>query len=195
MSRGGGSSRQPRRIEPCQCVGGQPWAGNGPLKVQMQPLQRASGVVKSVLGAEAGLGSLFWGVAFLPVACGDFQRRRQHSATTAHRALPVCERPALGMPWGTARSNATSAVCSRCGGACTGCCGRAGQMVCGGCGFATFRSFSVEEAQLGNHRAQSPASVCVINPDLPIGRCNNIKYSLCGVQQVQWSLHWMLRQG
>ena len=41
------------------------------------------------LGAAAGvLCRWFVGGAVLPV-CGDFQRRRQHSATTAHRALPV----------------------------------------------------------------------------------------------------------
>jgi len=66
--------------------------------------------------------------AVLPV-CGNFQRRRQHSATTARRALPMCEWPALGMPQGTARSNAASVVCSRRGGACTGGCGRAVQVV------------------------------------------------------------------
>ena len=42
--------------------------------------------------------------------CGDFKRRRQHSATTMHRALPVCEGPALDMPWVTARPNAASAA-------------------------------------------------------------------------------------
>ena len=61
------------------------------------------------MGAEAGLGWCFVGVAILPV-CGDFQRRRQHSATTAHRALPVCEWPALGIPWGTAKKNSLSSV-------------------------------------------------------------------------------------
>ncbi len=50
------------------------------------------------LGAAAGLGRWFLGVTVLPV-CGDFQRRRrQHSKTTAYRALPVCEWLALGMP-------------------------------------------------------------------------------------------------
>ena len=67
-------------------------------------------------GAEAGLGMWFVGVAVLPV-CGDFQMRRQHSATIAHRALPACRWLALGMPWGTARSNTASEVCSRRGGA------------------------------------------------------------------------------
>ena len=74
----------------------------------MQPLQCAAGVVEPGLGAAAGLGRLFVGVGVLLV-CEDFQRRRQHSATTAHRALPVCEWLALGMPWAIARSNAASA--------------------------------------------------------------------------------------
>ena len=63
--------------------------------------------------------------------------RRRRSATTAHRALPACEWPDLSMPWATARSNAASAVCSRCHQASdTGGCGRAVQVVSGGCGFA-----------------------------------------------------------
>ena len=66
-------------------------------------------VEPALVGAVAGLGRWFVGVAALPT-CGAFQRRRQHSATTAYRALPVCEWPALGIPWGTARSNAAFAV-------------------------------------------------------------------------------------
>ena len=61
-------------------------------------------MVDPVLGAATGLGGWFVGGAVLPI-CGGFQRRRQqHSATAAHSALPVCEWPALGMPWGTASS-------------------------------------------------------------------------------------------
>ena len=90
------------------------------------------------MGAAAGPGRWFVEVAVLPV-CGEFQRRRKHSATTAHRALPVCEWPALGIPWGTTRSNATSTVCSRNGGACTGGCARGVVVVvCGGCSFIRF---------------------------------------------------------
>ena len=100
------------------------------------PLQCAAGVVEPAPGAAAGLGRWFVGVAVLSL-CGDFQRRRQHSATTAHRALPLCEWPSLGMPQGTNTSNASSVVCSRSGGACTGGCTRARQVVCGGCGFAS----------------------------------------------------------
>ena len=66
--------------------------------------------------AAAGLGRSFVRVMVLPVY-GDFQTRRQHSASTAHRALPVCEWSALGTPWGTARSNEALIVCSSCGGA------------------------------------------------------------------------------
>ena len=40
-------------------------------------------------------GRWFAGVAVLSV-CGDFQRNRQHSAATVHRALPVCDWLALG---------------------------------------------------------------------------------------------------
>ena len=48
----------------------------------------AAGVVAPALGVAAELGRWFVGLAVLSVS-GDFQRRRQHSATTAHRALPV----------------------------------------------------------------------------------------------------------
>ena len=94
----------------------------------MQPLQYSEGVVEPALGAAAGPGRWFVGFAALLV-CADFQRRRQHSAITAHRAVPVCELPALGTLWSTVMSNAASAVCSRCDGTCTGGCGRAGQVV------------------------------------------------------------------
>ena len=81
----------------------------------MQALKVAAGVVEPALGAAVGLvGRWFVGVAVLSV-CGFFLRRKKHSATTALRALPaVCEWLALGMPWGTARPNAASAVCSLC---------------------------------------------------------------------------------
>ena len=94
--RGGGTTRQPWRIEPCPCMSGQPWACHGALQGEMQLLPCAAGVVGPALGAAAGLCRWFVGVAVLPV-CGDFQRRSQHLANTAHRALPVCEWPALGM--------------------------------------------------------------------------------------------------
>ena len=73
----------------------------------------------------------------------------------------MCELPALGMLWGTARSNAASAaVCISGGGTFTGGCGRSAvQMVLGGCGFAGLWRFPEEEAALGNHSAQSPAIV------------------------------------
>ena len=216
--RGGGSTRQPQRTEPCHCVSGQPcklheplqgqmhplqyvefvvepvlgpaaglgrwfvgvavllnggvfqfvetplgnhsaqspanvpWAYHGPLQGQIQPLQCEAGLVEHALGAAAGLGRWFVGDAFLPI-CGDFQRRGQHLASTAHRALPVCKWPALDTPWGTVRSGAASAVCSRCGGACTGGSGGAGQVVCGGCGVAGLCRFPQDKAALGKHIA------------------------------------------
>ena len=120
IARGGGSTRQPQRTEPCQCVSGQPWACHGALQVEMQPVLCAAGVVGPELGAAAGvLCRWFVGVAVLPV-CRAVQKRRQHSATIVHGALPVGEWPALGMPWATASSSAASAVSSRRGGACTG---------------------------------------------------------------------------
>ncbi len=152
VSRRGGSTRQPQRKKPCQCVSGQPWVCHGALQGRIQPLQCAAGVVGPALGAAAvGLGRWFVGVAVL-LHCGEFQSRRHHSTTTTHRALPVCEWSALGMPWATARSNAAPARCSRCCVACTGCCGWIGQVVCGVCGFAECWSFpDAVEAPLGNH--------------------------------------------
>jgi len=77
---------------------------------------------------------------------------------------------------------------------CTGGCGRDGQVICRGCGFASLWRFpSEEEAALGNHGAQSPASMWVASPGHTIGHCK-VKCSLCSVQQVWWSLHWGLRQ-
>ena len=120
---------------------------------------------------------------------------RRRSATTAHRALPVCEWPALGMALATARSNAASAVSSSRGGACTGCCSQAVRVVCGGFGFAEeCGSFTDVEAPLGNHCAKSPANVWVASPGHTMGHCK-VKCSLCSVQQVWWSLHWGLRPG
>ena len=89
LSRGGDSTRQPpQRTEPCQCVAGQPWACRAALQGQMQPLQSAAVVKRPAVGAAAGPSRWFVGVAFLMV-CGDFQKGKQHSATTAHRAMPV----------------------------------------------------------------------------------------------------------
>ena len=67
LSRGVSSTRQPQRTEPCQCVSGQPWACRGALKSQMQPLQYVAGVVGPALGAAAGPGRWFVGVAVLRV--------------------------------------------------------------------------------------------------------------------------------
>ena len=116
-----GAARYPHRTEPCQCVRGQTRACNGPLQGQMQPLQCAAGVVEPVLSAAAGLGRWFVGCTVMPNA-GVLQVCSCCSATTTHRALPVRDLPALDIPWATARSNAPSAVRSRCGRACTKCC-------------------------------------------------------------------------
>ena len=136
-----------------------------------------SALPNPVTGAAIGLGRWFLRVAVFPI-CGDFQRRRQHRATTAHRALPVCEWPALGMPWGTATSNAASAMWSRGGGACTGGCGRAGKVVCGGCGFAGMWRCPQEKEALGNYSAYNPVSVSVAIPGHATGHCK-LKCSLC----------------
>ena len=135
-----------------------------------------------------------WFARLLPVLShsGVLQWCRLCSATTAHRALPVCEWPALGMPWATARSNAACAVVSRSGGSCTGGCGTAVQVVCVASGFVTFWSPSVMEHVLRNHWAQSPASVWVAIPGHSLGPFN-VKCSLCSGQQVCWSLHWGLQ--
>ena len=130
ISRGGGSTQQSQRTEPCQCVSGKPWAYHRVVQGQMHALQCSAGVKGPALGAAAGLARWFVGGAVL-LNAGAFQMWRRSPTITAHRALPVCEWPALGMPWGTARSNTVSATCSRGGGACTGACGRAGQVACG----------------------------------------------------------------
>ena len=137
-SRGGGSTLQPQRTEPCQFVSSQPWACHGALQDQIQPLQCAAVEMGPTLGAAAGLGRLFVGVVVVLPVCGGFQRRRQHLAFTAYRAVAECEWPALCMPWGTTRSNVPSAnVFNRCGGACTAGCTRAGHVVdCWRYGFA-----------------------------------------------------------
>ena len=101
----------------------------------------------------------------------------------------MCKWPALGMPWATARSNATCALVSRSGGASTGGCGTAVQLASG---FVTFLSPSVMEPVLGNHCAQSPASVWAASPGHALGHCK-VKCTLCSGQQVWWSLHWGLR--
>ena len=103
--------------------------------------------------------------------------------------------PALDIPWGTALPNTVSAVYSRYGGAFIGCCGRAGQVVCGGCcGFAAFWSVPVEEVLLANQSASRALPMCVASSEHAMGH-SKAKCSLCSVQQVWWSLHWVLKQG
>ena len=49
------------------------------------------------------------------------------------------------------------------------------------------------QAVLGNHCAQSPASVWVASPGHTLGHCK-VKWTLCSGQQVVlWNLHWGLR--
>ena len=105
------------------------------------------------IGAAAGLGRWWFVEDVFFLVRGDFQRRRQHSATTAHRALLMCEWPTPGgIPWATSRSNAARAVRSRCGalGAAVG----LGRWFMG-----CLWRFLEEEAALNNHSAKSPASV------------------------------------
>ena len=84
-------------------------------------------------------------------------------------------------------------VVSRSGGACTGGCTSAVQVVCeASSGFVIFWCPSVMETVLGNHCAQSPASVWVASPGHALGHCK-VKCTLCSGQQVWWSLHWGLR--
>ena len=89
------------------------------------------------------------GVAVLPRS-GVFRLRRcvplgNHGEK---RPASVCGRPPLGIPWGTTRYIAACAVCSRRVRACTRCCGRAGQVVCGGCGFAALWGFQLRRCCL-----------------------------------------------
>ena len=56
------------------------------------------------LGAAAGLGRKFRGAAVL-LNAGVLKMWGHRSATTAYRALPVCDWPALGIPRATTRLN------------------------------------------------------------------------------------------
>ena len=158
ISRGGDSTRQPLRTGPWQCASGQPWALHGALQGQMQPMQCAAGVVEPALGAAAGLGRWFVGEAFLLVCCGDFQRRRQHLATTEY-----CQ-CVSGQPWachGALQGQMQPLLCAAgVMGPALGPAAGPGRWLMGGCcGFAGLCSWPEEEAALGNLSAQSPASV------------------------------------
>ena len=133
VSRRGNAVEQLQRTKPYQCVSSQYWACNEPSIGKMYPLQCASGVVEPGPGVAVGRGRWFWGRVVLLKNAGVIQLWRRCSATTAHRALLVCEWPALAISWAIASLDAASAVYSRCGGACTDCWDRAGQVVCGGC--------------------------------------------------------------
>ena len=69
---GGTACRQPQCTEPCQCVGGQPWACHGQLQGQMHPLQHAVGVIEPDLGAAARLGSWYLGGSGFSECCCSF---------------------------------------------------------------------------------------------------------------------------
>ena len=89
------------------------------------------------------------------VVCGGcgfagLWRFPEEEAALGNHCQRVSGQP-LSIPWGTARSNTASAVCSRYGGACAGGCCRAGRVVCGSCGFAGLWRFPEKEAALGNH--------------------------------------------
>ena len=78
-------------------------------------------------------------------------------AATAHRALPVCEWPALGIPLVTSTGSLFSVQQVW-----WGLYWRLQQGWAGGlwgCGFVGVWRFPEEVAALGNHSAQSPASV------------------------------------
>ena len=75
-----------------------------------------------------------------------------------------------------------------------GACGQAGQVVyCQGA-FASVWRFPEKEAALGNHSAQSRASVRGASPGHAMGHCE-VEGSIFSLQQVWWRLHWVLRQG
>ena len=136
------------------------------MQGQIQPLQCAAGVLGPALVAMARLGRWFVGVEVL-LSSGLYQMGKRQLVTTAHRALPVCEWPALGMSWATERSNAAYAVRSRCAGACTGCCCQAGQVVCGGCGFAECWGF-----QMWRHRLATTVHSALPVCEWPSSGCN-----------------------
>jgi len=54
--------------------------------------------------------------------------------------------------------------------------------------------FQAVEELLGKPSAQSPVSLLVASPGHAMGHCR-VKYSICSLQQVWWSLHWVLRPG
>ena len=150
--KGGGSTRQPQRIRPCQCVSGRCWACRGTLQGQMQTLLYTAGVVGPTLGAGVAVMVFF-----------NVKISRRGGGTRQPQSTESCQRVS-GQPWtchGALLGQMQSfPVLRRCGEACTGGCGRAGQVVYGGCGFAGFLwGYPKEEAVLSNQSTQSTASV------------------------------------
>ena len=115
--------------------------------------------------------------------------RRQYSATTAHRALPVCECPALGMD-GALQGQIQCLQCAA--GVIEPPLGAVAGLGRWFVGMAVLRP--VEEAVLGNHSAQSPACVSVARPGHAMGHCK-VKCSLYSALWFWWSLNWVLWQG
>ena len=143
----------------------------------MQPVKCAAGMVEPALGAAAGMGRWFVGGGVLPV-CGDFHRRTPHSAITTHTTLSVCEWPALGMPWGTAVSNAASIVRSSCGGACTGAAAGLGRWLVG----------VVVLPVCGDFHRRRQHSATAAHRDLPVCEWPNSNWACHGVLQGQMKL-------
>ena len=81
---GGGSTRQPQRTEPCQCVSGQPWACHGALQGQMQLLQCALGAVIDLKWGlrQSWAGGRWWWLRlcwFVEISRGGSARQPQRT--------------------------------------------------------------------------------------------------------------------
>jgi len=95
ISRGGGSTQQPQRTEPCQCVVGQSWACHGALQGQMQPLQCSKVVVEPSLESTAGLRRWFVGVA---TCCRFVEISKAGGSTRQPQRTEPCQRVS-DQPW------------------------------------------------------------------------------------------------
>ena len=107
-STGGGSTRQSKRTEPCECVSGQPWTYNGLLQGQMQPLQCDVVMEGPAFWAVAGLGGGYWGLRFgrfVVISRGGGSTTRQPQRTESCQCVS-------GYPWGCCVY--CEVKCSRC---------------------------------------------------------------------------------
>ena len=93
-SRGGGSTRQPQRTEPCQCLVGQLWACHGALQGQKQPLQCSAAVVGPALGLQRGWASGLWGLWFF-----RFVEISRGGGSTRHLQRTEPCQCVSGQPW------------------------------------------------------------------------------------------------